>query len=164
MTRWPLRATSVRRAAAVLALMLAALQSCAAVAPRPVLPRVQIEGVRTASLVDNAVTLVVGLRVTNPNAFSVAIDTVEAQVHIEGLPTAVGRLLAPVTLVANAHTRVDVEARTTVDSLSRVVETIARRGRLGYEISGHAIIEGGRRVTYQKQGELTLSELLGRRS
>jgi LEA14-like dessication related protein len=145
-------------------LMLAALQSCAAIAPRPIVPRVEIEGVRAATLVDNAITLLVGLKVTNPNAFNVAVDVVEADVRIEGLPAASGRLPSPVTLAGNGDTHVDVEARTTVDNLSRVLDTALRRGRLAYEITGYAIIQDGRRITYSKQGDVTLAELLGRRS
>ena len=150
--------------AGVVVLMLAALQSCAAIAPRPIVPRVQIDGLRAASLVNNEITLIVGLKVTNPNAFAVTVNTVEAEVHIEGLPAATGRLPTPVTIVASGDTHVDVEARTTVDTLSRLLDTVMRRGRLAYEITGYAIVEDGRRITYQKQGEVTAAELLGRRS
>ncbi len=155
---------AVKFVTAVVIAMMCALQSCAAFAPRPIVPRVQIEGIRTASLVNNAVTLLVAITVTNPNAFSVAIDQVEADVRIEGMPAATGRLPAPVTLAANGDTHVEVEARTTVDTLSRLVEIAVRKGHLAYEVNGFAIVQDGRRITYQKHGELKAADLLGRRS
>ena len=154
----------IKLATAVVVTMMCALQSCAAFAPRPVVPRVQIEGIRAGSLANNAITLLVALKVTNPNAFAVAIDQVEADVRIEGLPAATGHLPSPVTLAGNGDTRVEVEARTTVDMLSRLIDMAVRKGRLAYEINGFAIVQDGRRITYQKQGELKPEDLLGRRS
>ncbi len=154
----------IKLATAVVVSTICALQSCAAFAPRPIVPRVQVEGVRAGSLVDKAVTLVIALKVTNPNAFAVAIDQVEAEVRIEGSPTATGHLPMPVTLVANGDTHVDVEAHTTLDALSRLLEAALRKGRLAYEINGFAVVQDGRRITYEKQGEMRPADLLGPRS
>lgn len=130
---------------------------------RPVLPRVQVDRVQGATLVGNALTVLVTLKVANPNSFPFAIDVLEADVAIEGTPAAHGRLPAPITLAASGDTRVDIEARADVNVMAGLLERIVRRGHLAYEITGFLIAQDGRRLNYSKRGELNAADLLGRR-
>lgn len=139
------------------------IASCAGITQRPAPPRVEVAGLQGAMLAGNALTLVVTLRVTNPNPFPIAVDTLEADVTLEGTPAATGRLPAPVTLAASGETRVDVEARANVQVLTGLLERILRRGRLSYEITGFLVALDGRRLNFSKRGDLNAGDLLGRR-
>lgn len=150
------------RAAIVLAAA-TLVASCAGIAQRPAAPRVEVAGLQGATLAGNALTLVVALKVTNPNPFPIAVDTLEADVTIEGTPAATGRLPAPVTLAAGGETRVDVETRADLQVLTGLLERILRRGRLSYEITGFLVASDGRRLNFSKRGDLNAGDLLGRR-
>ncbi|MEP6658017.1 MAG: LEA type 2 family protein [Betaproteobacteria bacterium] len=160
----PLRLHRQGRVRAMVVLAAASLiAGCAGIAQRPVPPRVEVAGLQGAMLAGNALTLVVALKVTNPNPFPIAIDALEADVTLEGTPAAAGRLPAPVTLAASGETRVDVEARADVHVLTGILERVLRRGRMSYEVTGVLVALDGRRLNFSKRGDLNAGDLLGRR-
>jgi LEA14-like dessication related protein len=147
----------------LLALGAAALvAACAALAPRPLPPKVEVEAVRLAIGPAGEPRLGVRLAVDNPNAYAVSIQSIDAELRVEDVPVATAFLPAPVTLVASGRTRVDVEARPDPAALRPVMERMLRSLRAGYEVTGSAVIQSGVRLDFHRRGELPLADLLGR--
>lgn len=140
----------------------AMLAGCATLAPRPLAPRVDVLGVRGASLAGSALSLRVLLNVTNPNPFPVALDVLEADIEIESTRAARGRMPAPVTLAASADTKVEIDAQTDVAVLGSLFERALAKGRLDYAISGFVVLADGRRFDYRRRGDIAPADLLGR--
>jgi LEA14-like dessication related protein len=152
----------LRRSAAVGALACCVLVAgCAALAPRPLPPKVQVDSVTTVVGPTGDIAFRVRLDVQNPNAYDVAIRSIDAQIRVEDQPIATASLPAPAVLTASASTRVDVEARPDFNALAAAFDRILRRLALRYEVTGYAVVQDTR-VDFAKRGELPIGDFLGR--
>ena len=147
---------------AALALAASVACGCAGLIARPLPPKVEVAGIEGASFSGSSLKVGVVLNVHNPNAFPVAIDTLEANIAIEGTPAATGHLPMPITLAANADTRARIDTSADVQVLGNLVERVIRQGALAYEITGYAVLADGRRLDYRRKGELSAADLLKR--
>ena len=154
--------TLLRRGASVWVLACCVgLAGCAALAPRPLPPKVQVDSVTTVVGPTGDILFRVRLDVQNPNAYDVAIRSIDAQVRVEDQPIATASLPAPAVLTGSMSTRVDVEARPDFNALAAAFDRILRRLALRYEVTGYAVVQD-MRVDFAKRGELPIADFLGR--
>ena len=139
-----------------------ALAACASLVQRPLPPRVQVDGVSTIIGTAGDTRFRVRLNVTNPNAYDVAIRSIDATLLVEDQAIASATLADAVVLKAAADTKVDVEARPDFTALAAAFDRIMRRLAVRYEVTGHAVVQDSTRLTFAKRGELPITEFLGR--
>lgn len=156
--RLPLPRIGHRPAAVALAAVLVAA-ACAVLPAKPLAPAVALAQVRVLRLQPGNVALRVTLDVDNPNAYPLAVATLDASLAVNGSPLADVTLPDPVTLPAAAATRVDLDVATTLD---RVVEALRRggagSGTLPWEVAGTATLGDGMRLPFSRRGALPLPE------
>jgi len=142
------------------------LAACASLAPRPLPPMVQVDGVQTFVGDAGDTRFRVRLTVTNPNAYDVAVSAIEATMRVEDQPIATANLPGAVVLKASADTKVDVEARPDFNALSKAFNRMLQRLAVAYEVTGFVLIDargsGDMRIPFQRRGELALSDFIGR--
>jgi LEA14-like dessication related protein len=154
------------RARAAAGLVVAALllvAGCAALAPRPLPPKVELAGLRVTRLAPADTRIRIALDVQNPNAYALAVSALDATVTVEGERLAIATLASPVTLAATADTRVELEARTDFAAVAAVADRVARERKARYEVAGSAVVQDGLRLPFAKRGELPVGDLLGAR-
>ncbi len=148
-----------RRLAAVALTAALVAAACSVLPVKPLAPRVALAQVRVVRLQPASVALRVTLDVDNPNAYPLAVATLDAALAVNGSPLADVRLPDPVTLPASAATRVDLDVTTTLD---RVIEALRRgeagAGTLPYEVTGAATLRDGMRLPFSRRGALPLPE------
>ena len=147
-------------AAAWLALGVA-LAGCAALAPKPLPPKVELDGLRVTRLAPADTRLKVALRVLNPNAYALTVSALDATMTIEGQRFATGTLATPVTLEASAETRIELDVRADLLAVAAVADRVSKERKARYEVTGSAVVQEGRRLPFAKRGELPVGDLLG---
>ena len=151
------------RAGAVFACALL-LAGCAGFATRPLPPQVEVTGLRVLSLQPSDLRVRVGLRVDNPNAFALDVAAVDASIAVNGVQLAEATLPAPVTIAAAGISGVELELRTRLEHLVRVVERGDGAGRVPYDVTGTAVLRDGTRLPFARRGDVPVGEWLqGRR-
>jgi LEA14-like dessication related protein len=130
--------------------------------PRLEAPSVFVERVRVDrfSGVDAQFTVV--LNVANPNDREIAVDAIDADLRIEGVPVGRARLALPVRLPARGATTAALTARAGLADTLRAAAEIARRAEAAggalapvrYAVSGTATIDGGRTIPFARSGEI----------
>ena len=139
-----------------------ALAGCAAMLPRPLPPKVQVDSVAVSPGTDGELRLRIRLDVQNPNAFAIAVRAIEADIRVEDETVAHALLPSPVLLVASGATKVDVEARPDRQAMGRVMPRVMRSLTLQYEVVGFAAIEDRAPIQFRRRGELPLLDVIGR--
>jgi len=137
------------------------LCGCAAVRPRPLPPKVEVDTVSFAVAPVGEVRLRVSLDVTNPNAYDIPIASIDATFRLEDTVVATATLANPVTLPASGKTFVEIEARPDFAAMRQVMERVLRRMSAHYEVTGAAVVQNGVRLPFTKRGEVALADLLG---
>jgi LEA14-like dessication related protein len=155
------RGTRIGSAAAVCVLLLA---GCAGLPGKPLPPKVELVGVRVQSVAAGDLRLAVKLDVDNPNPFALDIARIDAEINVNGTQLAAATLPAPVSIAAAATTAVDLELRSRLDQLARVLERADGSGRMPYAVTGTAVLGDGTRLPFARRGELPVGNWLqGRR-
>jgi LEA14-like dessication related protein len=136
------------------------LAACAALAPRPLPPRIEFVGVRIARLQLTDVRLRVALDVHNPNAYELSVASIDAEITVNGVRLAAASLPSSLALPAAATSRVELDLRTGVDKLVGVLDRLPASGPVPYEITGIAVVQDGVRLPFRRRGELPVAEWL----
>ncbi len=152
------RAPVVRAAGALMAV---ALAGCA-VMPRLVAPEVRVEAVRVESLSVGEARFAVLLDVVNPNDRTLVVETLDAQLQIEGVVVGTARIDAPAHLPARDRAATTLLVRTQWSAALRAAAAVAKRaeaapaGRMAvrYAVTGVATLDGGRRFDFRRDGEM----------
>jgi LEA14-like dessication related protein len=147
--------------AAVLLVLLAMLAGCAALAPKPLPPSVELAGLRVTRLAPTDTRLRVALTVRNPNPYALGLSALEATMTIEGERFATSALVAPVTVAASGEARVELDVRTDFGAVAAVADRMAKERRARYEMTGSAVVQDGMRLPFTRRGELPVGDLLG---
>ena len=110
--------------------------------------------------------IVVTLNLANPNAREIAVDAIDANVTIEGLPVGSATLTAPVRLPANGEATATLQARAGLAVVLRLAADIAQRAqeqkgsgqatRVRYAVSGTATPEGGLPIPFSRSGDFRI--------
>jgi LEA14-like dessication related protein len=147
-------------AAASLALV-AMVAGCAALAPKPLPPTVELAGLRVTRLAPADTRLRVALTVRNPNAYALGLSALDATMTIEGERFATGALVAPVTVAASGEARVELDVRTDLFAVAVVTDRVSKERKARYELTGSAVVQDGMRLPFTRRGELPVADLLG---
>jgi hypothetical protein len=140
------------------------IAACAGLSLKPLPPKVELAAVRVQGLAGGDLRLAVKLDVDNPNPFALDIARIDAEINVNGTQLAVATLPAPVSVAASATTGVELELRSRLDQLARVLERADGSGRMPYAVTGTAVLGDGTRLPFARRGELPVGDWLqGRR-
>lgn len=142
-------------------LLAVALAGCAML-PRLLAPEIRIDAVRVERLSVGEARFAVVLDVANPNADALVVESLEAELRVEGVVLGAARLDAPARLPARDRTLTTLVVRSQLAAALRAAAAVAQRsesssgGRMAvrYEVSGVALLEGGRRIDFRRDGEM----------
>ena len=132
-----------------------ALAACATI-PRLAAPEIRSAQVRVIVLDVPRVRIGVDLAVFNPNAQSVALNALDVDLDVEGVPVAKTSLAQPVELRALETTQVSLDTSGHLGAaLAGVARSLERGNRgLRYEIAGVARLADGSQFPFRRGGVL----------
>jgi LEA14-like dessication related protein len=140
------------------------IAACAGLSLKPLPPKVEFAAVRVQGLAGGDLRLAVKLDVDNPNPFALDIARIDAEINVNGTQLAVATLPAPVSVAASATTGVELELRSRLEQLARVLERADGSGRMPYALTGTVVLGDGTRLPFARRGELPVGDWLqGRR-
>ncbi|WP_345530861.1 LEA type 2 family protein [Viridibacterium curvum] len=124
-------------------------------------PKIALESARVAggNLQDTRVQLT--LRITNPNAREIIVDSVRFDVLVAGEKVGSGQRVEPVTIAAQAETRVELDTRfRTLELLQFMRQAMQADGTLAYTVVGEAEVRDFGRQSFNQPGSLAVPRLL----
>jgi LEA14-like dessication related protein len=147
-------------------LLLVATFAACADTPRLESPRVTVDSVRIDRITGAEASFIVTLNLTNPNAREIAVDAIDANLTIEGVPVGNATLKAPLRLPANGEAQATLQARAGIAAVLRVAAEMSQRAqeqkaagqgtRIRYAVNGSATLEGGWPVPFSRDGDFRL--------
>lgn len=142
-------------------LLLFALAGCASLSWQR--PQVELESLAFAGGNLKSQKLRLDLRVRNPNARAIELESVSFDLLLDGERFAGGGSSSPQRIEAGAQGRLALEARVQwLELLRRVSALELKDGKLAYRVKGEAVVSGFGRVPFEQPGELDVSRWLGR--
>lgn len=152
---------AIGRRAVACALVAATLLASCATAPRLEPPKVVVEGVRIDRLTPADARFAVVVAIANPNDREIAVEAIDADVRIEGVPVGSVHLASPVRLPARGAATAELATRATLSRAFEAAAAILRRAEgagalqpVRYAVSGTATIDGGNPIPFSREGEI----------
>jgi LEA14-like dessication related protein len=153
-------AMSVRcraRIVAIIALFL--LAACASVTtPQVDPPQVTLESVRVTRIVDGKAELSIGLKLSNPNAFSLAVRALDYEITLDNRPAASGHTVRVETLPAGAESKVDLAGRVDVGAIATAMMALGSQLPVAYSLKGTVTVQNWAPVSFSRSGKIAVSK------
>ena len=153
-------AARVPRSRGIASLGVAALlaAACASVAPKIDAPEVSLEAVRVMRIVDSKAEISVRLRLFNPNASELAINSIDYEITLDGRQAATGRTSRVDRLPAGGEGRVELAGRVDVGAVATAMMALGSELPVAYTLKGNATVQGGRSLSFSRKGEIAVSK------
>jgi LEA14-like dessication related protein len=127
-------------AAALFALLLAA---CTSTPTKPDPPTVALDRVRILNIADGKASMSLVLRVTNPNSFELAVESIEYEIMLGGRQAASGRSARSSPLPAHGETTVELAGRVDVTAVATALMTLGSQLPVEYAFRGTVTLRDG---------------------
>jgi LEA14-like dessication related protein len=140
--------------------LLAAMLLAAACTPtRPKLepPTVTVESVRILRVADGMANLSLGLRLTNPNNFELAIAAIDFEVTLDGRQAASVRSVRMDPLPAAGEAKLELAGRVDVGAVATALMTLGAQLPVEYVLKGTATLRDGRALPFAHKGEIPVA-------
>jgi LEA14-like dessication related protein len=144
-----------RSAAALLALLAAA--ACTSLQTKIEPPVVTLDSVRILSVADAKANIELGLRLTNPNRFDLAVEAIEYEITLDGRPAASGRTSRIDLLPAGGEGRVDLAGRVDVTAVATALMALGSQLPVEYVLKGAARLRNGTAFDLSRKGKITVA-------
>lgn len=133
-----------------------AISSCSSVAKRVIKePKVEVSRVSLTNLNASGGTIVLGVKVDNPNSFAIKLDELKYDLEIAGKKLSAGELPKPAEVGGNASTVVDVPVPVKFNELFSSAMDFLSKSSTAYRVSGEARF-GLITLPFDKTGEMKL--------
>lgn len=98
------------------------------------------------------------LRVENPNAIELIVESLRLGLSINDIALTRGATVRRETIAAGSSTVIQLETRTNMNAVLQVIALSAggRRTSLPYALDGEAIVQGGIRLPLLRRGDIPL--------
>ena len=146
----------------VLALMIAMLSGCAALAPRLEGPELKVVGAAMTSGDIFSQTFLVRLHVRNPNDRELPVRGIEYELFLEGDSFAEGTTPRAFVVPANGETEFDVTVRTNfASSIARLLTRLQGKSQVRYEIQGRVLTDIAmlKKIPFHETGVVDLATM-----
>jgi LEA14-like dessication related protein len=140
--------------------------ACASV-PRLETPKVSVDRVRIDQMTNADAQFTVVLNLVNPNDRLIAVDAIDADLHIEDVAIGTAHLAEPIRLPARGETTASLTIRAGWAATLLAVAATARRAQTGngaaptvrYGVSGVATLDTGGTLPFSRTGEFPLPRM-----
>jgi LEA14-like dessication related protein len=149
-------ARALRQTLPMVTLLLAA---CGPLNPRFEPPEVTLETLRILRIVDGKADLSIGLRVFNPNSYTLSVRQVEFEVTIDGRPAASSRSARIETLPAREDTPVELSGRVDVGAVAGALMTLSSQLPIDYTVKGTVTLTDGASVPFARKGRVPATRI-----
>jgi LEA14-like dessication related protein len=136
---------------------LVVLAGCASLAPKIEAPRVSLEAVRVARIVDARAEVSLKLRLTNPNDTELALKALEYEVKLDGREAATGRTTRVEPLPAGGEGAVEISGQVDVAAVATAMMALGSQLPVSYAIKGIATLQNGLTLPFSRKGEIAIS-------
>jgi LEA14-like dessication related protein len=133
-----------------------ALAACASLGERPIPPQVSLAAITAGVSTGEGARAHLTFAVYNPNAFDLAVRSLDYQLSVDGRQAAAGALAEPVRLAAGETTKVGLDVRVDLREMGRALDHALRRGQLPYEVSGTLVLADGVRLPFRRADTVDL--------
>ena len=145
------------RIVAIAALFL--LAACASVTtPQVEPPQVTLESVRVTRIVDGKAELSVALKLSNPNASSLAVRALDYEITLDNRPAASGHTVRIETLPAGGEAKVDLAGRVDVGAIATAMMALGSQLPVAYTLKGTVTVQNWAPVSFSRSGKITVSK------
>jgi LEA14-like dessication related protein len=159
-SRGRIAAMSARCRARIVAMAaLFVLGACASVTtPQIEPPQVTLESVRVTRIVDGKAELSVGLKLTNPNASSLAVRALDYEITLDNRPAASGHTVRVDTLPAGGEAKVDLAGRVDVGAITTAMMALGSQLPVAYTLKGTVTVQNWAPVSFSRTGKIAVSK------
>jgi LEA14-like dessication related protein len=120
-------------------------------------PKVEFEHVDLKDVNGNGATVLVGLKIENPNSFSLHVDSVRYTLEIKGKPLTSATIDKPVEVPGKGSAVVEIPVPVKFADLFSSVLDFLQSGATQYRVSGDAKV-GSFSIPFDQKGELKLKK------
>ena len=145
-----------------LGLVFAVASGCASFGRKIEKPKVQLHSIGLKKAEDQGATLLVGIKVENPNAFELRVDRLRYEAELEGRTVAAGILDKSVGVPAKGKSVVEIPVSVNYGALfGSLIDFMSRLGQnektTRYRVKG-SVHFGLLEIPFDEQGELKLEQ------
>ena len=147
------------RAVIVVAGAVFILAACAPVTtPQIEPPQVTLESVRVTRIVDQKAELLVGLKLSNPNASALAVKAVDYEITLDNRPAASGHTVRVEALPAGGETKVDLAGRVDVGAIATAMMALGSQLPVAYTLKGTVTVQNWAPISFSRSGKIAVSK------
>ena len=146
----------VFRMAALAAMVLAA--GCTAMRPTTIQPpTVTLESVRILSIAEAEASVLLTLRLVNPNKFDFVAKGIDFEVSLDGRPTANVHSVHIDPLPAGGEAKVELAGRVDVAAIATALMTLGSRLPVEYVVGGAVTLHDGTVLPFVQKGDIPVA-------
>lgn len=131
--------------------------ACTSIQTKPDPPIVTLERVRIVNIIDGKASLTLVLRVTNPNRFDLAVDSIEYELTLDGRQTASGRTTRINAVPAQGETEVELAGRVDVAAVATALMTLGSQLPVEYGFKGTVTLRDGSVLAVSRKGDIPVA-------
>lgn len=120
-------------------------------------PRLEMASVGISNLTREGATVLFGIRIENPNAFSIDVDSLKYDIEIAGKRVSQGALEKPVEIAAKGKSLVEVPVPVLYAQVFSSIFDFLQTGMSTYRIKGEAEV-GFLKIPFENAGEFSFKE------
>ena len=141
-----------------LVLAFSALAACASFGTRLAAPKVTVETISVGGLHGADATVTLSLRVENPNAIELMLQSLQFVLSINDIALTRGATAQGETIAAGGYAVIQLETRTNMKAVLQVIALSAsgRLPSLQYALDGEAIVQNGIHLAFARRGDVPL--------
>ena len=134
------------------------IAACATPTQRIEAPQVTLESVRVTRVVDGKAELLVGLRLTNPNASTLAVKAVDYEITLDNRPAASGHTVRVDTLPPGGEGKVDLAGRVDVGAVATAMMALGSQLPVAYTLKGNVTVQDWAPISFSRSGKIAISK------
>jgi len=142
------------------------IASCAAM--KPAAPEINLMGLVMDEVTLSHVNMVANLRLFNPNAVTLQVQSVEYELQLNGVKVSIGQSLRSLDIAANDYGSLDLRLSSAYWDLFRFINNIQQGEELDFRLTGRVRVGGlgiiGHTFNFDHEGKIPLLNKDGRPS
>lgn len=151
--------TQPRRGVSRTAALATVLCIAACTSTRPTIepPTVTLDSVRILRIADGEASLILTLRLVNPNKFDFVAKAVDFDVTLDGRPTASIHSVHLDPLPAGGEAKVELAGRVGVGAVAAALMTLGSRLPVAYVVNGIVTLPDGTALPFSQKGDIPVA-------
>lgn len=131
--------------------------ACTSTRPRIDPPAVTLESVHIQRIAEAQASVLLTLRLVNPNNFDLVADAVDFEVMLDGRPAANVHSVRIDPLPAGGEAKVELAGRADVSAIATALMALGTQLPVEYVLKGSATLRDGTRLPFSHKGEIPIA-------